>query len=287
MKKWTVLALTLTLSLLSSCTEKRSSNSSKIEPVENTTNIVGGTAVLEDDSVARKVLSFQTFKDPEVKEKGDASFVEYQASQCTASAVTPRIILTAAHCISSTPGSFAQVEVVIPEAGVIDYKAIKTVIHPQYNKSNRAADVALVLLEADLPYNIDVLQLPEKNISLNLKSIQAAGYGRTSGKQSASAELGVLYKTNLDILSYSPSLPTFSVDQTHGKGICQGDSGGPAMVEKNGKTVVVGVASETEYHKDPKKEEDQCNYHGLYVNVQFFMDWIEPTIKALSSIEQE
>ncbi|MGZ3793193.1 MAG: S1 family peptidase [Bdellovibrio sp.] len=278
MKIW--IALTF---LLTSCTQ----NYEKQEGIGlsgESNSIVGGTTVIKEDPTFKKILSFRTYKDPKPTNKGDVSYISYTVTQCTASAVAPKIILTAAHCISSDPNSFAQVPVHLPEGGTVNYKAVKTVIHPDYNDSNQKPDLALVLLEAELPADIEILELPQKSEDLNLLSISAAGFGRISGKQSVPGQVGIPRKTELMVLDYFTSTPNFHVDQSQGKGICQGDSGGPAMITKNEKTYVVGVASKTIHLKEEDgKEVDFCNYQGLYVNVQYFMDWVQPTMASMDN----
>ena len=67
--------------------------------------------------------------------------------------------------------------------------------------------------------------------------------------------------------------PTFTVEQSLGKGICQGDSGGPGMFEIEGKTYIVGIVSSVIY-RETSSTADRCRFKGQYINVQYYLDWI-------------
>ncbi|WII72410.1 trypsin-like serine protease [Bdellovibrio sp. 22V] len=276
MRKLLVLALMLT-----AC--QGSQEVSEISPLNDATQVIGGTDVPLEDSLTRTALSLKVLFDPVVKETEEGTLTTYRASQCTASALGPRLILTAAHCVSKT-AEIHKIELNTPE-GEVEIEAENFVAHPDYNAENKVPDLALILLKEDLPLDVQIVQLPPPVVALNLTSIQAAGFGRMEGKRSLPGKTGVLRATNLNVLNYAPTSPFFQVDQTQGRGVCQGDSGGPALTTLDGKLSVVGVVSKTRYVPvaEGDGEQDYCNYRGEYVNVQFYLDWLVPAMKTLSS----
>lgn len=275
MKKWILLSL-----LLGAC--QNNTLSERIaSPEQFNDAIVGGIEVPATDPLAFKALSLKVLSDPVEVRKTDAVHITYKAAQCTASAIAPRILLTAAHCISPK-ATLYRLEVPTGNGKVSIYKGIKAVIHPNYPE-RKDADLAMILLEVALPENIQIMKLPAIDKDLNLTTLIAAGFGRVNGKQSAPGFPGKLRATNLNVVEYSPTEATFETDQTNGKGICQGDSGGPGMLDIQGQTYVVGVVARTSYEPSADGDHDFCNHRGIYINVQFFMkDWILPTMTNLS-----
>ncbi|WP_374075598.1 trypsin-like serine protease [Bdellovibrio bacteriovorus] len=249
--------------------------------VSNADSIIGGTEVSYADPVTQKVLSFKVLWDKKEVETENAIETTWKASQCTASAIAPRIILTAAHCISKI-AEINRIEIPTEEGGEEHFNVIKTVVHPDYEK-DKTSDLALLHLELALPERVQILSLPTKENPLTLTEVQAAGFGKISGRKDNPAGVGVLRKVDLTVVDFKLDAQIFSVDQTTGKGVCQGDSGGPAMVDVNHETYVVGVVSKTRYIPDENgNAEDICSYRGQYVNVQHYLDWIVPEMEKLS-----
>ncbi|KYG70440.1 hypothetical protein AZI85_00350 [Bdellovibrio bacteriovorus] len=273
MRKWLVLPF-----LLSACQSDVQTSPAEITQVDSPA-IVGGTEVAREDAMTRKALHLRSLYNKQVKDDGNKITTSYKVQECTAAAISPRIILTAAHCIVEN-ANVVRIELPIEDKKAL-FNVIKIVRHPDYPKED-TADLAMMLLEISLPEDVTIMTLPEAKKSLELKNVTAAGFGRTNGKKSLPGNAGILRTANLEITSYDPNLPTFEVDQTKGKGVCQGDSGGPAMLTAGEDTMVVGVVSKSLIPQTEDPDPDWCNYRGQYINVQYHMDWIQKTLNALS-----
>lgn len=242
------------------------------------TSVVGGQVVPASHHLQQQALLFKAFHSKIQVDTGEAIETRWKTGICTASALTPRILITAAHCYNKD-AEFHRVEFPVDDNKIAPYKALKVIPHPDYEK-DPAADLAIVLLEFALPESVRLVKLPSTS-PLQMKVILAAGYGRNDGRRNQPGGAGTLRAALLDIDNYDSSAPTFSVEQRFGKGICQGDSGGPAIVHINGKDTVVGVVSKTQHIISDAEDQDICGYKGVYVNVQHFLDWIEPTVRDL------
>lgn len=245
---------------------------------DNQDSIVGGVDVPPMSRLNQQVLSF---KIAVTIEKQDAP-PRTAVSQCTASAISPSILLTAAHCISLSPNTVHTLYLKNNLGESVALRSNSIVVHPEYLKGNKSYDLALVLLEKTLPADIEILNLPEKEPSLNLTQVQAAGFGRSDGRPAYKGNLGILRSVELDVVSYVHTSPTFIVSQNQGKGFCQGDSGGPAIITIDGKPYVVGVASRTFFNPEvPLEERNLCIDRGQYITVQFHVDWIREEAQKL------
>lgn len=247
--------------------------------------IVGGTEVPPTDSLVGQALNFRALYDPKVLKKDKEVITIYKSSQCSASAIASRLLLTAAHCISSHPDAEHRLQIKPVHGADIVIKALKAVRHPEYINGNKQYDLALVLLESEVPEElVQIMMLPRKDLPLALTKVTAAGYGRMDGRPAFPGHSGTLRTVQLNVTKYTPESPVFIVDHSQGKGFCQGDSGGPALAEIAGVVGVVGIASKTFYDNTlPKEQWNLCNGSGEYINVQFHSDWIVTTAAELIS----
>lgn len=247
---------------------------------ENSARIRGGEVVSAEDSVARKVFRLRIGYDKtESHDAGDRILYKWKTTNCTASALTPRILLTAAHCFPETTDRLT-VEVIMPDGIKEEVRGLTYMTHRLYKKDDHTADIAMVLLETALPEGTELVHLPPKNEDLGLKTFLAAGYGITSSL--VVPDGGTLRKVELEVQSYDPLAEMIVVNQRKSTGACKGDSGGSALYEKDGVTYTVGVMSYANFQVPRGQSPDtveKCGYEGYYVNVQFHLDWINAVLK--------
>lgn len=220
-------------------------------------------------------------------------------SYCTAMLVRKNILLTAAHCIKSSPENMTLAFGNRPLAGqYIMREARGVLVHPDYkkNQNTNRSDLALILVNGFAPESYEVLSLPDEKFPLRAGlTFTSSGYGRVTGRVDPRGHdiqgSGTLRHVELTIDSLSEDETQFYVDQKKGKGICQGDSGGPAMMRFNDQDYVVGVASAIswvvpgELNEEAKKkyvaENDICRHKSIYISTKKYNAWIEKGIRQL------
>lgn len=146
------------------------------------------------------------------------------------------VLLTAAHCSDDL--------IALVAAGV-DYRAKDRLtfaigdflIDPRFDRATGAYDFGLVLLEGavDPGWVIPVMSAADDDLGPGT-ALRFVGYGSTDGPSPNSS------KNDVGGTVMSVSATSFDYTQTDG-GPCAGDSGGPALVELDGRQVVVGVTS--------------------------------------------
>jgi hypothetical protein len=214
-------------------------------------------------------------------------------TQCTASFITRRVLLTAAHCIKAGH-EHEVVAMVNEEFGAL--KVERIVVHPDYLRAQAAApsenrvgedrrpgskhwpDLALLFLEvkneatAQVLARVQPISVAQANTSFGGSFlVRAFGFGLASAMAEGSD--GQLRVAEFRGYVYEPSLSYFRVAMTQRLGLCSGDSGGPALLRSSaGVWSLLGVLASTE--TSTVGERETCDLSATYVNVGPYVNWL-------------
>lgn len=234
------------------------------------TGIVGGQIVEQNDGDSKMVM-----------------MIVSNGQMCTAVAIGKRVILTAAHCIAGnkTNTFVSFYSSVSCESGfnknLYTQGISETFVHSDYDPAstpeNMTGDIALVVLENDIPDGYTVYKIVDPEKIHQASDMYLYGYGKT-GSNAGGA--GMLRKTILSSSSFDIDLNTrkIKVNQAGGNGICQGDSGGPSFVNNiDGEKQILGVNS---YVMGP--EADICSKLSYQTLVNSYREWIVEKMASLT-----
>ena len=277
------LVLISTAALLVSCAESSGTYNQLTDgEFGESTGIIGGKDAAERSPLTNRTLSFTVDIPPTPKKGGVVE--PAKGFQCSAVAITKRVILTAAHCWHSDPRAYYSVQVPDESGRQVEIGVVDSEVNTLYRFGRRDYDLALFLLEKDLPSNIEIARLPEYRDQIKPLYINAAGFGKSIGMKSSTIGVGVLRIVTLRVRNYDINQMTFEVDQRQGKGICQGDSGGPAYAEFQGKTYLVGIVSRSRgIEQSDNDDRDLCDEAGIFTKVDSNLQWIKVSAAILDS----
>lgn len=216
-------------------------------------------------------------------------------SSCTASILSKKYILTAAHCVQGTdakdmainfsinsvdnnkqqdPSTRVDVEKKFVIRKVKDYR-----IHPGYQGSG-SHDLAVISIEGAMPKTAkpvtllpdSLIDLPNNKTTLDGQKVQVTlmGFGLIS--ESPATDTEVLRITSVPARFEDLFVVT---DQTGGSGGCSGDSGGPAFLSYKGKTYQVGVTH------GPHGGSMTCHEEGEWMNPALDKAFLNQAMKEL------
>ena len=234
--------------------------------------VFGGKALRDGDPLAKSVAAI-LYRD------------DTGAHLCTAVALGPRLLLTAAHCTAGDRGAIKVIfGATLTEVGNDRIRSVAAVARAGKTAAGKGKyayqnpdDIALVVLGSGAPAGTRFAALAGSPPSP--AAVTIAGYGATSelrqpnslGQRQLGFD-GVLRTATVPLAKVDSAL--LVGDQGRGTGACTGDSGGPAFVGRALVGVLVGVSS-------PRANNDYCRGTAWFANLGRWRDWIETTARDL------
>ncbi len=168
----------------------------------------------------------------------------FRFSSCSASVITPRILLTAAHCtaefgvpvetITEIGAAFFGPDVNDDDVQIVGFEEIRN--HPNYESISGSGtpenDVGIIVLEEDAPATPVLFNIRTLDEGVIGKSVISVGYGVTDGTTQQGGGIKRAAELVIDDL-LGQFLVSNTFENENRANVCSGDSGGPQYFERS------------------------------------------------------
>jgi trypsin len=189
-------------------------------------------------------------------------------AKCTATLVTPRVLVTAAHCIKGRTTARYGVFLGNDDGKVTgkDLLAASATFDPMYGTAGDGHDLGVVVLAAPLSLPLVPLNRVPLESAVG-KQARYVGYGLTNGvKQTGD---GIKRQATDSIAQVTSELIRIGKNPN---GTCHGDSGGPLLMDTGGgREALIGTVS---FGDDPT-----CRGNNYFQRIDTQVAWIDAQIK--------
>lgn len=164
----------------------------------------------------------------------DLSYID-----CSGTLIAPRVVVTAAHCLGFDPPNVHQVFFGASfAAGGTSIPVVGGRVHPDYDASTHANDIAVLVLESEAPSSVTPIPMRRTALpDITGTTVRMIGFGITDIAATETGErrsgTGRVTVVGADDITMEPA-PAMS---------CHADSGGPVLADLGDGEELVGVTS--------------------------------------------
>ncbi|MBI3504193.1 MAG: trypsin-like serine protease [Proteobacteria bacterium] len=227
--------------------------------------VENGDEVGPDDPIARTMAMLTVGRD----------------GYCSATFLSPRTLLTAAHCLYGENPANMRVQVSVDSLfEVVPVRSINP--HPSYRSTGEPShlyDIGIIQLGRDFPLKARPARLasPEELEGRGTSDMTVAGYGRGFAGGRGGARVLRVGRIVGAVMGDQRRVVE-RVDPRRGQNACKGDSGGALLVGGPDSTALLGVHSRGARNANCVGAPAEKRF-GISVLVWPFKDWIEEQIQ--------